>query len=357
MNTYPSRITHLFLLITAVFILIFLSACTTPTQEVAAIDPTPTQAEIATVPPTATSSPTATPTNTPSPTATSTPTSTPTETPTSTPTETPTPTATPIPPEELVNGLHIDEFIIIPPEVQAHILEIYALGQENERRTNAFSKLGDSGASSPDFLVRFDQRTYDLAQYAYLQDTIDYYDKSFQHFGQALKIGLHATAVFAPELMDEEACDPEFDTDILDCEFRLFNPSLLLIAIGTNDQSDQFETRMDKILNYTMDRGIIPVLITKADRFEGEDNRNNNSIRYLAEKYQLPLVDFDILAETLPNRGMREEDVHLTYYGPFEYTSPEPFERGYPMLNLATIMMLDRVRETIQTEYPEENNN
>ena len=358
-NNYPpSRLPHYFWGITAVLILLLTTACTSTTQEVAAaIPPTietiPTIADVATVPPTKTTTPTLTPTNTP----TATPTNTPTETPTATPTETPTPTATSIPPGELVNGLHVDEFVIFPPEVEAHILEIYALGQEEGRRPNAFSKLGDSGAASPDFLVRFDQRTFDLAQYNYLQETIDYYDKSFQHFGAALKIGLHATAVFAPDLMDMEVCDPEFDTDILDCEFRLFNPSILLIAIGTNDQSDQFEPRMEKIVTYTMERGIIPVLITKADRFEGEDNRNNISIRRIADKYQLPLVDFDLLADTLPNRGMGKDGVHLTWYGPFEYTSPEPFERGYPMLNLATIMMLDKIHNAIQTEFPEEDNN
>ena len=247
-----------------------------------------------------------------------------------------------------MNGLHVDEFIILPPEVQEHILEIYALGQEMEHRPNAFSKLGDSGAASPDFLVRFDQRTFDLAQYDYLQETIDYYDKSFQHSGAALIIGLHATSIFAPELMDEETCDPEQDTNILDCEFRTFNPSILIIAIGTNDQSDQFHARMEKIVNYTMERGVIPVLITKADRFEGEDNRNNISIRQIAAKYQLPLVDFDRLAGTLPEHGLDHDGVHLTWYGPFEYTNAEPFERGYPMLNLSTIMMLDALRETIQ---------
>jgi hypothetical protein len=248
----------------------------------------------------------------------------------------------------MINGMHKDEFIILPPEVQAHILEIYAQGQDMDRRPNAFSKLGDSGSASPDFLVRFDQRPFDLAQYTYLQGTIDYYDKSFQHFGATVKNGLHATAVFAPKLLNLDICDPEFDTDMLDCEFRLYNPSILLIALGTNDQSDQFEPRMEKIVNYVMERGIIPVLITKADRFEGEDNRNNISIRRIAAKYQLPLIDFDHLADTLPEHGLGHDGVHLSWYGPYEYTSEEPFQRGYPMLNLATIMMLDKLRKTIQ---------
>ncbi len=358
LHNAPSHKPHYFLNITAVTIILILltTACTSTTQGVAAaIPPTtefiPTKAEVATIPPTKTA--TTTPTNTPTKTLPP-PTNTPTETLPATATALPTPTPTTIPPGELVNGLHVNEFITFPPEVETHVLEIYALGQEKGRRPNAFSKLGDSSAASPDFLVRFDQRTFDLAQYEYLQETIDYYHKSFQHFGAALKIGLPATAVFVPDLMDLDMCDPELDTDMLDCEFRLFNPSILLIVLGTNDKSDQFEPRMERIVTYTMEQGIIPVLITKADRFEGEDNRNNISIRRIAKKHQLPLIDFDILAETLPNRGMQQEDVHLTWYGPFEYTSPEPFERGYPMLNLATIMMLDKIHNAIQAEYPEE---
>ena len=163
---HASRITHTIGGITAVLMLLFLTACNTAPQQVSAAikataAPLPTRAEIATVPPTETAIPTSAPTDTP----TNTPTTIPTITPTNTPTATATPSPTAIPPGDLVNGLHKDEFVILPPEVQAHILEIYALGQEKERRPNAFSKLGDSGAASPDFLVRFDQRTYDLAQY------------------------------------------------------------------------------------------------------------------------------------------------------------------------------------------------
>ncbi|MCZ7670388.1 MAG: hypothetical protein M5U34_26130 [Chloroflexi bacterium] len=107
-------------------------------------------------------------------------------------------------------------------------------------------------------MVRFDQRTFDLAQYGYLQETIDYYHKSFQRFGATVKNGLHGTAVFAPALLNEEICDPEIDANMLDCEFRLHNPSILLIVLGTNDNSDQFEPRMDKIVNYAHGTGRHP---------------------------------------------------------------------------------------------------
>lgn len=230
--------------------------------------------------------------------------------------------------------------------MQNHIREIYAAGQEMGRDPQAFSKLGDSGMATPDFLMRFDQRVFDLGNYAYLQPTIDYYKGSFVHYGAALHIGLHATAVFLTDLVTEEMCD-DYEP-MLTCEFRLHDPSILLIGLGTNDESDEFDDRMEKIVAYTIDNGVIPVLITKADRHEGEDNRNNNDVRRIAEKYQVPLLDFDALAATLPERGLGADGIHLTHYGAFEYTSPEAFERGYSVYNLATLMILDDIRQVLQ---------
>lgn len=297
------------------------------------------------------------PTFTPSPTVTPPPTSAPTTsptvtpiTPTSTPTQMPSPTTiapspTAVPPGSPINGLTKETFIILPPLVQNNIRTIYAAGLEMGRRPQAFSKLGDSGMATPDFLMRFDQRLYDLGDYAYLQPTIDYYKGSFVHYGAALHLGLHATAVFLTDLVTEEMCD-EFE-NMLACEFRLHNPSILLIGLGTNDESDEFDDRLEKIVAYTIDNGVIPVLITKADRHEGEDNRNNNDVRHIAARYHVPLLDFDLLAATLPNRGLTIDNTHLTHYGPFEYTSPEAFERGYSIYNLATIMMLDEIRRVL----------
>ena len=327
-------------LFTAVILLV-LSGCAPHASQAATL---PTLRPTAVSPQdTATATAAALPTSTPSPTATHTPTITPSPPPTSTPTIAPSPTA--VPSSQQINGLTKDTFIILPTAVQNHIREIYAAGQEMGRRPQVFSKLGDSGAATPDFLMRFDQRTFDLGDYAYLQPTIDYYKGSFVHFGAALHIGLHATAVFLTDLVTEELCN-DFE-DMLSSEFRLSNPSILLIALGTNDESDEFDDRMEKIVAFTIDHGVIPVLITKADRHEGADNRNNNDVRRIAAKYNVPLLDFDLLAETLPNRGLTTDNTHLTHYGPFEYTSPEAFERGYSVYNLATIMMLDEIRRVL----------
>ena len=338
--------------LTAVFPLIItlISACTPRIQAIAAVAPTvlplPTKAEIATIPSTATSlplpSPTLRPTATPSPT----PAATATPLPTATIIPSPTPTAIPI--SEQINGVHIDEFAALSPAVQAHVREIYALGQEMGRNPYAFSKLGDSSMASPNFLIRMGQYDFDLAEYAFLQETIDEQQISFRRLGPSVIVGLHATSVFSPDLLNPEMCNAEQDDSMLDCEFRLHNPSMILIGLGTNDEHQLFQERLGKIVEYSMEQGVIPVLITKADRYEGEDNRNNISIRHIAAQYEIPLIDFDRLADTLPNRGLGHDNVHLTEYAYYKYSAPEAFESGYSILNLSTIMMLDALREVVQ---------
>lgn len=334
--------------LTAVFplILLLISACTPRTQAISS--PLPTIAIIATIPATATATASPAPSPTLRATATPLPSPTATATPLPTATSSPSPTPTAIPIGEQINGVHIDDFAVLPPAVQTHVREIYALGQEEWRNPQAFSKLGDSSMASPNYLVRMGQYDFDLGDYAFLQETIDKYQISLRRLGATSIVGLHATSVFSSDLLNPAMCDVEEDGNMLDCEFRLHNPSIMIIALGTNDEHELFEERLGKIVAYSVERGIIPVLVTKADRYEGEDNRNNISIRAIAAQHQVPLLDFDLLADTLPNRGLGHDDVHLTEYAYYEYTSAEAFESGYSILNLSTMMMIDALEGIIQ---------
>ena len=335
------------MVLTAVFplLLLLISACTPRTQ--ASSPPLPTIATIATIPVTATATPSPVPSPTLRATATPLPSPTATATPLPTATTTPSPTPTAIPIGEQINGVHIDDFAVLSPAVQTHVREIYELGQEEGRNSQAFSKLGDSSMASPNYLVRMGQYDFDLGEYAFLQETIDKYQISLRRLGPTAIVGLHATSVFSPDLLNPAMCDVEEDGNMLDCEFRLQNPSIMIIALGTNDEHELFEERLGKIVEYSAERGIIPVLVTKADRHEGEDNRNNISIRAIAAQQAVPLLDFDLLADTLPNRGLGHDNVHLTEHAYYEYSSPEAFESGYSILNLSTMMMLDAIQSTV----------
>jgi hypothetical protein len=280
------------------------------------------------------------------PTATTTPTPTPTVTATPTPSPTPTTTASPTPtpdPAAFVNGVPVADFIVMPPATIDHVRRILARGRERGRNSHAFSKLGDSISLTGHYLARFDQQRYNLGVYAGLQPTIDYYRHSFERFGMALRIGLHAWIAFRPGLADPAQCP--LDEHMVACEFRLHNPSVLLIRLGTNDTAtdDAFARAIRHAIAYSIDNDIVPVLITKSDRFEG-DNRNNETLRALAAEYAVPLWDFDVVAASLPDHGLGGDGVHLTMYGGNDYNDPATLTFGYPLSDLTGLMMLDAIR-------------
>lgn len=237
----------------------------------------------------------------------------------------------------------------MPPEVEENVRDIFARGQELGRNPRAFSKVGDSISLAGHYFARFDQSRYNLGIYKDLQSTIDYYDGSFEHFGVALKIGLHAWIAFKPGMASSERCEPE--EHMVECEFRLHNPSVLLIRIGTNDtaQGDAYERALRYAIDYSIRNGVIPVLVTKSDRFEG-DNRHNETMRALARELSIPLWDFDVLAGTLPDRGLGNDGVHLTMYATNDYTDPATLSFGYPLSDLSGLMMLDAIRRAVSPQ-------
>jgi len=140
----------------------------------------------------------------------------------------------------------------------------------------------------------------------------------------------------------------------LACEVRLFNPSIILIHLGTNDVGDgeTFARNMRDILDFCLEQGIIPILATKADRFEGRDNHNNEIVMDLAAEYRVPLWDFDAVAATLPDRGLDEDQIHLTVALSNDYTNPEIWNSGYPVSDLTALLMLDAVHQTLEDVQP-----
>lgn len=273
------------------------------------------------------------------------------------PSNTPAPVATGVPTEgtpatpaavATVNGLTPDQFVILPESVQVHIQEIFAEGQSLGRDPRAFSKIGDSTIIKPQLLGLFDEHAYNLGDYAYLQPTIDYYAGSFNRYGLASYEGLHSWSVFDPLWASQEWCEP--NEDMVTCEFRWQNPSVFIIRLGSNDSGSPsgFRQNLEDLVEFTIDQGIVPILSTKADRFEGPDNANNISIREVAAEYQVPLWDFDIVAETLPSRGLDPADnVHIVPRTMHDYTQRDAFTWGHPVQDLTLLMVLDAVRQVL----------
>ncbi|GAB1422059.1 hypothetical protein MASR2M15_22660 [Anaerolineales bacterium] len=256
-------------------------------------------------------------------------------------------TATPPEPNSL-QGIPLDVLIVLPDAVKANIRQIFATGQRLGRNPRAFSKVGDSTIENPFFLSRFDDdpSTYNLGNYAYLKQIIDVYAGSFGRESIAVRRGLHSWSIFDPMWADRNFCQP--NETVIVCEFRLQNPSLVFIKLGSNDVGvpEMFENNMRQLVQYAIDNGVIPVLGTKADRHEGS-NENNIIIRRVAAEYQIPIWEFDLLSDTIPGKGLGPDAVHLTTFFAHDYTLAQALQSGHGAHNLITLMAIYRIWQTL----------
>lgn len=230
----------------------------------------------------------------------------------------------------------------------ANVRQIYTAGQQAGRDPQTYSILGDSTVMTPHMLARFGRDDLNLGQYAYLQPTVDYFADIWSRFGVATNYGLHSWSVFDPLWADKDWCEP--NEDVLTCEFRLQNPAFLLIRLGSNDAGSPggFQYNVRHVIEQAIANGIVPIIITKPDRFEG-DNTNNEILRQLAADFSVPIWDLDRVAETLPGKGLDTDQVHMTAYTANDYTDPAIFSSGHAMQDLSGLMVLDALLKTVQT--------
>lgn len=260
-------------------------------------------------------------------------------TPTPLPTSTPTPISTPL----VVNGISSHDFIVIDDLTRLHMQKIFSKGQILGRNPQGLSRIGASIIETDQFLVRFGTGDYDLGPFSHLQPVVDFFSPSFERYGVGIRRGLTSWMVIDPDWSDRRLC--QADESMLACEIRLNNPSVLLLVLGTNDIGEvgQFDSSMRQIVSTAIEEGVIPILSTKADRYEGGDNRNNEVIHQIAADFQIPLWDFDLVSRTLPGQGLARDNVHLTFLSEFDYNLSVTLQRGYGLFNLTVLMVLDEV--------------
>jgi hypothetical protein len=239
---------------------------------------------------------------------------------------------------------------VIPMQISSRVREIYQRGLELGNNPHVFARIGDCASAAPAFLVGFDGN-YNLGDYASLQPAIDYFKGSFKRPSLAAKAGLNSAGLLTTLWTGEQCLKNE---TLLDCQYRLDRPSFALIAIGTNEayyvkvNPGSFEHNMRLILDDTISQGIVPVLGTKADDVEG-DGSINATIARLAMEYELPLWNFWLAAQPLPNHGMVEpEHLSSVSYSNFtDFTIPNSLEYGMQVRNLTALQMLNFLREQL----------
>lgn len=230
----------------------------------------------------------------------------------------------------------------ILPKVSARAKEIYALGQKLGNDPRAFSKIGDCNSALPLFLANFDNpESYRLGTYAYLQPVLDHFEGSYTHDSVAARDGFSTSSLFAVIQNDPARCLASESP--LNCELRLQRPSFAFIGLGTNGnwQTDEsFERGLRRILDLTIQRGVVPILSTKADDMEG-GARFNFIIARLAREYDVPLWNFWKAAQVLPDFGI-DYTYHLSWAKPF-FDDPKTLQTGWGVRNLTALQALDIV--------------
>jgi hypothetical protein len=262
------------------------------------------------------------------------------------PTET---TLTPVPqvitpqPIESSTALSGWEGLPVIPTVSDRARAIYQSGLSQGNHANAFSKIGDCESQAVWYLSDFDHGpgAYSLGPYGYLQQVIDYFPGSFDRTSMAAKASFNAASLMNPLWADHSACQP--DESPLACEVRIWQPSLALVMLGTNDspRPANFEGNLRKVLDFLVGRGVLPVLATKADNLE-RDGSINATIARVGAEYDIPVWNYWRAMQPLPNHGLLPDGAHLTN-GPNRFDDPKAMESGWAVRNLTALQALDAV--------------
>lgn len=233
------------------------------------------------------------------------------------------------------------------PTLSPRAMNILKDGLSRGNNARVFSKIGDCESRSVWFLGDFDQgpQYYALGSYqTELAPVIEYYAGSFNRLSMAATPGFTAASLMSPIWADKAKC--EKNEGPLACEYRLNRPALAFILLGSNDASNPktFEGHMRKVIEYSIEQGVLPILGTKADNTEG-NYAINATIARLAYEYDLPLWNYWRAVQDLPNQGLQEDGVHLTFATSF-FDNPESMKRAWPVRNLNALQILKLVMDS-----------
>jgi hypothetical protein len=253
------------------------------------------------------------------------------------------------PPPDRVNDVLFGEFVLMNSAVIDHMRAIYAAGRSLDRNPQAFSKAGDSTIESPYFLGRFDSSPYNLGAYKYLQAVLGHFKGSYGRKSLAVRVGQHSWTLLNPAWADKEKC--EAGESPLACEFRVNNPSVVILRLGANDAGvpKLFDKKLREVVAYAIEQGVIPVLSTKPDQRAGTE-QINDIVRMIAADYQIPVWDFAKVADTLPGCGLGPDGVHLTGFYQHDYTLPQALQRGHGAQNLTALIVLDQIWRVLEKQ-------
>lgn len=236
----------------------------------------------------------------------------------------------------------------ILPQVTDTTREIYARGLELGNNYNRFSKVGDCQNVSSHFLSIFDDPAeYTLGEFDDLQSTIEHFGDSWARDSASVDNGFNVASVLSPMWSDPDICQP--DENPLECEYRLNKPSIVIVSMETwwaQRPAEEYEGYMQQIVEFWIEKGVVPILSTKADNLEG-DYGLNRAVYKVAQEYDIPMWNFWLSIQSLPGNGLSEDEFHLTFARNF-FDDPVRMQYSWPVRNLTALQAIDAVYQGLQ---------
>ena len=237
----------------------------------------------------------------------------------------------------------------VVPQVSPWLKTIYAQGLSNGNNPHSFSKIGDCQNVISLFLPFDLQPYYRLGdKYSYLIPVIEQFSESWMRESQAVRGGYNVATVISPFAYDKgELCGT--DESPLACEFRLNEPSIAIISMETwtsKRPPEIYEGYLSQIVEFVLAHNAIPILATKADNIEG-DHSINAAVARVAYKYDIPMWNFWAAVQSLPSKGLTEDNFHLTVGKNF-FDDPVEMEKAWPVRNLTALQTIDAVWKAVK---------
>ncbi len=249
----------------------------------------------------------------------------------------------------------------ITPAVRVAMKAIFARGRALGNNPRVFAKVGDCHAGGAWFLYQFgDGQPNDLGQYGFLQNAVRYFSASprpgvpnpFVTISQAQHGNFTTAAVLDPIWADPKVC--QAGESPLACEFRIDKPAAAIIIFGIVDvhsgfTAEQFAGFTRRIVDETLDRGIIPILSTAPEthNFLGKIRQFNQIIGAIALEKKVPLINLAEALSGLPNRGVDPDGIHLTPALKFTRASFTHLTDGFAVWNYLALQTLYNVWQQV----------
>ncbi len=238
----------------------------------------------------------------------------------------------------------------IIPTVSERARAIYQAGLKRGNNPQHFSKIGDCQVIRQYFLGLFEDdpdARLGGTPYKNLLPTIKAFEGNWGRVSMAVRTGFNVASVLGTMNSDQKLCKPT-ETP-LDCEFRIWNPSIVVISMETwptERPTNLYEGYLRQIVEYVIARGALPILATKADNLE-KDHAINLSVARVAFDYDIPLWNFWRAANALPNHGLLEDGFHLTNTQ-HNFKDPTTMQFAWPVRNITFVQAFEAVWKAVR---------